>query len=313
MKKALKILGFGLGGLVVLFLLFLAFINFSSLPTYEKVEIPDLNVEATPARLEMGQHIASTLCIHCHLGEDGKLSGKEFPVGALGELYAGNITQDQTAGIASYTDGELYRLFRTGIKRDHHLAMPAMTRVPHMSDEDVYSIIAYLKAGEGMVKPVSVSHPAPKLSLLGKMLWNFAFKPLEYPVGKIETPTLDDPIAYGEYLVDVRHECFACHSASFETNDIVNPKSSPGYLQGGNPIPLPNGDTLISPDIIPDPVSEFGRWTEMEFVQAIQTGQRPDGTVFQMPMLAYTKLDTAEILAIWEYLKTVPVPNKSDL
>ena len=257
----------------------------------------------------MGQSIASTLCVHCHLGEGGTLSGKEFDVGALGKMYAGNITQDPT-GIGQYSDGELYRLLRTGIKRDHVQAMPAMVRLPLMSDEDVYAIIAYLRSGEGLAQPVSQSHPKPKLSLLGKMLWNFAFKPQEYPAGPIKTPTLDDPVAYGEYLVDARHECFLCHSASFETNDIVNPKLSAGYLQGGSPFPLPNGDTLIIPGIIPDPSSKLGKWSEEEFVHAIQTGQRPNGTTFQIPMLAYTMLDTTEILAIWEYLKTVPIPNK---
>ena len=63
----------------------------------------------------------------------------------FGAIYSKNITAHPEFGIGSWTDGQLAYLLRTGIKPDGSF-LPIMARLPHMSDEDVASIIAFLRS-----------------------------------------------------------------------------------------------------------------------------------------------------------------------
>jgi hypothetical protein len=57
-----------------------------------------------------------------------------------------NITADKDAGIGNWPDGEKIRAIREGISRDGTALFPMMgyERLRHMSDEDIYDLVAYL-------------------------------------------------------------------------------------------------------------------------------------------------------------------------
>ena len=243
---------------------------------------------------------------------EGKLIVED--TSALGAIYSPNITQHPEAGIGNYTDGELYRLLRTGVKKNGQLALPMMLKSSTIADEDLYAIIAFLKSDNNLVSPSSKTQPAFEQSFLLKFLYTIAFKPLDYPASPVKVPNMENAVAYGKYLVNGSLICFDCHSKSFETNNWVEPSLSDGYLAGGNTVYLPEMEKpIISANITMDEETGIGNWTEDEFIQAMKTGRRPDGKVLSYPMLPYSFLDTTEILAIYSYLKTVPTISHPEL
>ncbi len=226
------------------------------------------------------------------------MSGQFFGETPLGSAYTANITRDPVHGIGGYTEGELYRLLRTGVKKNHELALPFMPQLTLMSEKDLHSMIAFLNSDDPLLAPSS-DNRVSELSLLGKALTQFAFSPLPYPEHYQKVPSLEDQVEYGEYLVNAQLLCFGCHSATHEIN-LSEPRNTVGYLQGGNEF----GPDLISPRIIRDD-DGIGDWVEADFLNTLKTGTTPDGRSLRLPMTAYPQLEEAEMKAIWAYLGTV--------
>ncbi len=313
MKKALKIGGIVLGLLVLLIALAALYNQVADTPNYE-VKAPDLQVELDSSRLARGAKIVSATCTFCHQGEGTQLDGRlliDDP--AFGVIYGANITQDEKAGIGAYTDGELLHLLRTGIKRNGKLAMPMMAKMPHLADEDVYSIIAYLRSNAPQVQASAKAQPAPKLGFIGKALSRLAFQPLSLPEAPIPFPDTNDRVAYGKYLATDLMECANCHSASFETYNILDPAQSPGFFAGGNTVAAPGKGSMLSPNITMHPEKGIGKWDELTFIKAVKHRQRPNGTTLNPLMPDYGVYSDREIAAVWAYLQTIPVSDNDVL
>ena len=311
MKKFLKILGLILGVIVLAIAGIAAWVNFSDTPAYE-VKNLDIQLPTDSLSLARGGKIVELVCAYCHRSEDGLLNGKLFSPESegFGEIWSGNLTNHPTAGLGRYKDGEIAYLLRTGIKRTGELAGPFMM-YPNLSDEDMAAVIAYLRSDVPSVQASDVVHKS-RYSFLAKALYKFgAFKPLPYEGKPLHTPDPSDPVAYGRYLVTARFECSSCHSASFETYNVLEPEKSPGYLGGGNPVADKNFNHVLSRNITPDPELGIGKWTKEEFKQAIQNGIRPDKTPLTFTMPRFDVLTDEEIDAIWAYLQTVPALNTS--
>ena len=306
MKKFLKILAILFGVIVLAIAGTAAWVNFSDTPTYAVKEL-DIQLPTDSLSLASGAKIAKSVCAHCHQGESGKLDGKLFSPESegFGEIWSGNLTHHQTAGLGRYRDGEIAYLLRTGIKRDGKLAGPFMF-FPNLSDEDLAAVIAYLRSDAPEVA-ASEDVRTSRYSLLAKALIKFgAFKPLPYDAKPRLAPAATDQVAYGRYLATSRYDCAGCHSASFETNNIMEPEKSPGYCGGGNPIVDHDFNHVASRNITPHPEQGIGKWTYEQFKQAAVSGIRPDGTALSTAMPRFVLQDETEIKAIWAYLQTVP-------
>lgn len=256
----------------------------------------------------MGQKVVQTECVICHMGEDGKLSGRQFTHAdsPFGEIWAANLTKHPEKGIAGHSDGELAYLLRTGVTKDGRFA-PFMM-VPNMSDEHLGAVIAYLRSDAPLVESSESDPPAPKYGFLAKALMKFGlFAPKFQEIKPVEAPELSDQVAYGKYLATAVFSCFECHSQSFETSDDYVPENSPGYFGGGNPIEDASNNIVHSANITMSKEFGIGKWQESDFIRAVQTGQRPDGRNLNAIMPRYATLSEPEIAAIWAYLKTVPV------
>ncbi|MEK7254628.1 MAG: c-type cytochrome, partial [Bacteroidota bacterium] len=307
MKKVLKILGILLGSVLVLLLGVAAWIQFSGFKTYESKDLA-IQVPSDSATVLQGKKIVETLCVGCHLGEDGKLTGKLFSRASddFGEIWSGNITQHPEFGIGEYTNGQLAYLLRTGIKQDGSWAGPYMS-FPRMSDAHVASIIAYLRSDSPLVQPAEATHPAPNYSFLAKALVKLgAFVPYPYEEKPIAAPPSTDKLAYGRYLATAVYECANCHSASYHTNNLFEPEKSPGYFGGGNPIPDDDFKIIPSANLTPHPEAGLGKWTEAQFAHAVRAGARPDERILSPIMPRFALLNDEELGAIWAYLQTVP-------
>jgi len=312
MKKSVKIILGLLGGLALLVLMFFVIITLRGVPHY-KPEKPVLKVDITPERIELGRKMATALCIDCHANpQTRQLSGTLVPdlPAEFGKVYSRNITQHPDAGIGKWTDGQIAYMLRTGITVEGNF-VPFMPKFKLMSDEDIASIIAFLRSDNYAVKPVAQEPPASEYSFLAKALCNTVIKPLKYAHQPISTPDTTDRIAYGKYLVTARLQCFACHSKDFKTLDEEDPTKSEGYLAGGNPMVERDKKEIFSANITMDSETGIGKLNEEQFVKVLREGHMPDGRVLRYPMQPYTMLQAAEAKAIYAYLKTVPpVSNK---
>lgn len=289
------------------------------IPHYDTPPIK-LTVQLTLDRIERGRLLASALCNHCHQNPVTKqLSGIRMlgVEAAFGEVYTPNITQHPTKGIGAWSDGELAYLFRTGIKRDGSLAHLIMPRWAKISDEDLFSIIAFLRSDDASVQAADVDSRPNKPSLLVSFLMNFIIKPREYPTKAIPEPDTTNAVSYGRYLAIERYGCYACHSASFASINEVEPVKSELFF-GGNTSPQRdvNDREVFAPNITPNREHGIGSWSEADFVRAMRYGFAPlsahssatAGTMrpLDFPMQKYTELTDNDLHAMYSYLRTVP-------
>lgn len=103
-----------------------------------------------------------------------------------------------------------------------------------------------------------------------------------------------DMVRRGEYLTRVG-DCAACHTA-----DPSRP------FAGGLAMSTPFG-TLYTPNITPDPDTGIGRWTNADFLRAMQRGIGKTGEHLYpaFPYTEYTRVTEPDLLAIRAYLNTL--------
>jgi len=314
MKKVLKIIGIILAAIIIIIAGVVAFISIRGIPKYE-VKVPEIQpIEATPIRIARGEKIAGMLCRNCHYNEaTQKLSGKEMTdVPQFGKIFSRNITNDPEAGIGKWKDAEIIYLIRTGIHpHTGQYIPPYMAKLMHISDEDLRSVIAYLRSDRPEVQADKTVQPATEPSLLTKALCNIAFKPLPYPEKEIPGPDTTDQVALGKYLALYQIECFTCHSGDFTKMDVATPENSFMFFAGGNKMLGQDGKPVVTLNLTPDEETGIGKWTEEEFVKAVKAGIVPSGPALRYPMMPYYQLTDKEAKAIYAYLRTVPpVKNK---
>ena len=313
MKKALRYLLIIIAVLLVAVGGFAAFVALRGIPNY-KAEKLVLKVSVTPERIERGRQLSAMLCNDCHMDPNtNKLTGRNMDeVKQFGTIYSKNITKDQQHGIGKWTDGELIYLLRTGVKPDGTF-LPVMAKLQKMSDEDLQSIIAFLRSDNEWVQPDNTVQPPSEYSFLSKFLTTIkAIQPMPY-YKSVPEPDTTNAVKWGEYVSLYRVECYACHSADFTTDDFINPEKSKGFFGGGNKFEMPDGSVIHSRNLTMDEETGIGKWSEEDFVKAVKTGILPNGPGVRPPMKPYTYLSDGEVRAIYAYLKTIPkINNKVD-
>lgn len=316
MKKLLKIIGILLLVVAIGAAGFAAFIAIRGVPTYE-VNVPQVpDVVITPKRVERGAKIASMLCQNCHLNRDqNTLMGVHMvEIPEFGIINSKNITNDPEYGIGKWTDSQLIYFIRTGIHPvTGKYSPPYMPKLVHISDEDIYSIVSYLRSDKPEVQGVKKELPPSDPSFLTKFLCFVAFKPFEYPKDPIPEPDTTNKLAWGKYLALYQLECYACHSKSFETMNMLEPEKSEGFFGGGNAIGTSDGSRISSLNLTPDEETGIGKWSEDQFINAVRYGIVPKGPALRLPMMPFVHLTDSELKAIFAYLQTVPkISNKID-
>lgn len=283
------------------------YVAVKGIPRYEAGNI-ELTVEPTPARVVQGEKLASMLCIQCHLDpQTNQLTGQfsaDLP-GEFGKIYSQNITHHPFYGIGKWTDGQLMYFLRTGIRPDGSFAPLYMPKFVLMADEDLKSVIAWLRSDDPRLKASSDEAPASDPSLLVKFLTNFVLKAPSYPEQEITVPDTTDKIAYGRYIAVSQIGCYACHSKDFTKQDPFFPEKSLGFFGGGNEMRDRDGKLIYSSNITPDKETGIGNWTEEQFIRAVKYGQTDRGAL-SYPMIPHTKLTNYELSCVFDYLKTVP-------
>ena len=183
--------------------------------------VPDLTIERTPARVARGEYLANAVygCIYCHSERDWSLFGappKPGRIGAGGERFdesvglsgmivAPNITPYH---LGDWSDGEIYRAIVNGLHKDGYAFFPIMPFdvYLHLDDEDVYSIIAYVRT----LAPIESKTPPRKPSRMMQMIGNIRALPADpWPLDR------NDPVQRGEKLAVIAG-CRFCHTPADE-------------------------------------------------------------------------------------------------
>ena len=313
MKKVFKVLLIIILILIVAVGIVASLISLRSIPKYAVQKI-NIKVGITPERVERGTKLASMLCRNCHLNDvTDKFTGRELTEAPqFGKIYSANITQDKEAGIGNWSGGDLIYLIRTGLKPDGQYIPPYMPKLVNISDEDLYSIIAFLRSDNNWVKPDNTVQHISQPSFLTKFLVTVAFKPFPYPTKPIPEPDTTNLVAWGKYIALYQLECYSCHSKDFSTNDFFTPEKSKGFFGGGNKMFTREGKEIYTLNITPDKSTGIGNWAEDQFIKAITTGIVPNGEpALRYPMEPFVNLTYKEASAVYAYLKTIaPINNK---
>ena len=243
-------------------------------------------------------------CGNCHLarGPQGEplfakgLSGGMPFVDDAFEAHAPNITPDAETGIGRWTDAQLARAIREGIRPDGRLIGPPMPIefYRRLSDRDLAAIVAYLRA-----QP-PVRNVVPKSTY--RMPLPASYGP---PVGTVPAPDARSAVARGAYLAAIGH-CMECHT----------PRDAKGMLRmdrlgaGGQRFPGPWGES-VSRNLTPH-ASGLKSWTDAEIARAIRTGVDRAGHPYRPPMAYafYAKISDVDIADLIAYLRTLkPQPG----
>jgi mono/diheme cytochrome c family protein len=96
--------------------------------------------------------------------------------------------------------------------------------------------------------------------------------------------------------------CLACHRPP----DGAQGKGR-GLPSGGRPFPTPIG-VLYPQNITPDPETGIGKWSEIDFVNAMARGLAPDGRHYfpAFPYMAYRAMRLSDLLDLRAYLMSLP-------
>ncbi|MCX6141403.1 MAG: cytochrome c [Candidatus Kapabacteria bacterium] len=316
MKRILKWAGLAVSLIALIVGGFALFIQLRSMPKFD-VSVPDITVQSTPERIARGRHLAMSLCAECHRHPTTRtLSGTQMldlPE-QFGVAFSKNITNHPTKGIGSWKDGEIIWLLRTGIHPKTGLYVPPwMPKFVHMSDEDLQSIVAWLRSDDPIVAATDQDNTASTPSWFAKFLVTVAFKPFDYPKTAIAQPDTTNLVSYGKYLATGVYDCYACHSADIATMNQLEPEKSPGFMGGGTQMLDVNRNPMYATNITFDKTHGIGSWTEGQFIVALRDGFRPNGAPIRYPMPRGVHMSELELRAMYAYLQTVPVSAKANV
>jgi len=262
----------------------------ASLEKVYDVPVPNVTRSTDAAVIARGDHLAHSVAActagPCHGADLG--GGKPADIGPLGTICGPNITGSGLG--AAYSDGELARLVRHGIKKDGRTVrmMPAQD-VAWLPEADVVAIVSYLRTIPNVERP----NNATMVGTLGKVLdrreqfiWDVA-RHIDHT--KAEAPPAPEATAaYGGFVARL---CTGCHG---------------DHMSGG---PLPGAPPSIPTplNLTPDATGLAG-WAFADFDKTLRAGIRKNGKPLDpfMPIECWKNFDDTEMHALWAYLQSLP-------
>ncbi len=256
--------------------------------------------------LERGAYLMNGIvaCGNCHAQRDK--DGRVLPDKGLSggfvfdeepfRAFAPNITPDPETGIGKWSEAQIVRAIREGIRPDGTLIGPPMPIGFYhgMADDDAKALAAWLKA-----------QPAVK-NVVPKSDYRIKLPPAYGPPikQKVVAPPRSSLAKYGAYLAGPLGHCMDCHTPWTATGNDKNRLGA-----GGNPLKGPWGVSVAS-NLTPHESGLKG-WSDAEIARAIREGKRRDGTPLKPPMAFdwYRNINDDDMKALIAYLRSLePLP-----
>lgn len=259
---------------------------------------------AADTPVERGEYLVRgpAACGNCHtpFGPDGFDMGKELGGRLVEKLdiftaIAPNITPG--GRVAGWTDEELARAIREGIRPDGSVIGPPMPFPMYrgLSDSDAMAIVAFLRTLP------AVDHDP------GRSVYNIPLPPAYGPpVGSVADIPRGVTVEYGEYLAGPVAHCMECHTPFGPEGPLLETDLGRGGFEFHGPWGVSIAANLTSHE------DGLAGWTDDELKAMIVSGKRPDGTPMLPPMpYGYlARMTDEDLSAIVMYLRTLPpLPN----
>lgn len=134
------------------------------------------------------------------------------------------------------------------------------------------------------------------IALAGAAAFWFVTAPVVVPASALPARTPD--LANGREMF-YAGGCTACHATPGQDDK--------SRLGGGFALKSPFG-TFYVPNISPDPDDGIGKWSEADFVTAMQKGTSPDGRHYfpAFPYSSYQRMRVEDLRDLFAHLKTLP-------
>jgi mono/diheme cytochrome c family protein len=270
---------------------------------------PEIAASTDPAVIARGRYLVMgpAHCAKCHAtpgmpaSDEPHLSGgKPFDL-PIGVVYTRNITPDPNVGIGRYTDREIARVLRYGVKPDGRAMIPFMP-FANLADDDLVAVISYLRSRP----PIDHEVPESTYNLLGRAAKAFLVEP-EGPTG---TPLAHAPrgatVERGKYLANTVGNCSGCHTRqSLRTGAQLGVTFAGGMELDSETQP---GTKFITPNLTPDEeTGQITTWTEDAFVARFKAGVE---TASPMPWDTFRNMTEDDLRALYRYLRTLPPVRK---
>ena len=256
-------------------------------------------VQSEPS-LERGTYLVEgpAACGNCHspMGPEGPLpdmhlAGRLVEKSQAFTAIAPNITP--AARIADWSDAELARSIREGLRPDGSLIGPPMP-IPlyrGLSDDDVMSMVIYLRQ-----IPAVENDP-------GESVYNIPLPPAYGPpVESVGAPERGPTAEYGAYLAGPVAHCIECHSPMGPQGPMSETHAGAGGFEFHGP-----WGTVISPNITSGEDGIAG-YSDDELKAMITRGQRPDGEAMSppMPYANFARMTAEDLDAVIAYMRELP-------
>jgi mono/diheme cytochrome c family protein len=254
-----------------------------------------------PALLARGRHLVEVTgaCGNCHtpMGPQGPMPGLTLAGGTVFEeppfrAVAPNITPDLETGIGRWTDAQLARAIREGIRPDGSLIGPPMpmTLYRGLSDRDLAAMVAFLRTVPPVRNPLERS--------VYRITLPPAYGP---PVGQVPEPAAT-AVARGEYLANAVAHCMECHTPMLPTGQNDRSRLGAGGMEFRGP-----WGVSVARNLTPH-ANGLGGWTDAQIVAAVTGGVSADGRKLAPPMAfeAYANMTSAELSDLLAYLRSLP-------
>lgn len=312
MKRFLKILKWT--GITILFLLFVVTVVVASRQNLKyDAPYPDIKASKDSAVIARGKHLVygAAHCVICHgpsnsdslmkAGLDVPLLGAhEFDLG-IGKVYSKNITPDVETGIGKYTDAEIARILRYGVKPNGNAVFDFMP-FHDMSNADLTAVISFLRSQ----KPVKNKVPDNKLYTMGYIVNAFMVKPVGPSEPIKDSVKIDSTAEHGKYIAMSVANCNGCHTL----RDM-----SGGYIgepfAGGGPFEEPGKTTLYPPNLTPDSSSRIFGWSQEFFINRFRKGKIIEHS--HMPWNCFNNMTDDELKAVYKFLRTLKPAKTSPI
>jgi len=288
MRRAVKWLGIGFGSLGGLAVVAAAAVyGISEWALHKRYDAPlsPITVPTDAAAIQRGARLATVY--GCNNSCHGKhMQGLEmYDEPGIAKINAPNLPHV----LREYSDAELERLIRHGVKRDGTSTwiMPA-SMFSHLTDEDLGDIIAFVRSAplsDGPMREVTIRSLGRVGIVVGK------FKPLasQIPLDVRHTATADraNPLALGHYLVLTA--CTECHGQDLQGSEIVHAPSLAVSASYSN--------------------ADFDRLMR----SGVAIGGRLVGLMSEVGQTRFPALTDEEVVAVREYLRTQFPPTPEAL
>ena len=263
--------------------------NKSTAREYE-VALRQVAASTDSAVIERGKHLANSLgeCTACHGPNLGGGGVDDF--GPLGSITFPNITSGKDGRLAEYSDGELARLIKHGIKRDgRSVRFMTSQHFGWWPDADVDALISWLRT----VPPVDGNPGVVKLTVMAKVLDRFNAIQLDIArrIDHDNLPKAPAPAPDAQYGAFVVSGCRGCH----------------GENLSGGPIPGAPSTLPVPLNLTPHETGLKG-WTYEDFMTAMRDAKRKDGRALDpfMPVQTIKNMNETETRALFAYLQSLP-------